>query len=153
MFKVTTTIFSFLIEKIETPEGDGSNVNSKYLSNAFTIEKIKTPEGHGNWKLYLLLQKHTNIERLPPSKECKQLTTSRNLFIIIIKELAPKGDGTMAGVILRILIICLVITPPEGDGSLHYLVLSCANDVSKKKFHQRKKNSEKQLKPFQTSTI
>lgn len=71
---------------------------------------------------------------------------------MIIKELAPKGDGTMAGVILRILIICLVITPPEGDGS-YYLVLSCANDVSKKKFHQRKKNSEKQLKPFQTSTI
>ena len=69
MVNATLGILSPPIEKIETPEGDGSNVNSKYLSNAFTIEKIKTPEGHGNWKLYLLLQKRTNIERLAPVKD------------------------------------------------------------------------------------
>ena len=62
---------SGIIEKIETPEGDGNSHAHMLLSPGFfTIEKIETPEGDGNPYSHLL-----------------------GAYSIIEKIETPEGDG------------------------------------------------------------
>ena len=44
---INPTISKLIIEKIETPEGDGNKFRLHY-QNIYPIEKIETPEGDGN---------------------------------------------------------------------------------------------------------